>query len=320
MGGARRLAFAVALWLAAAACAASGTRATAPAPIRHHPGFPVMGMVPLAGDQLLLWHGDGRAQVRTTSGAWGDVFRLPVQAIQDIQPDAEGFLVAGSPQPGRSAAVLLTPRGDERTRWEMNDAIFSLLVDAQGRRAVTQAGTVPLLADGKVGPPEPLPGGAQSIGVPSAVLRRDGVTVVCRGADLSMQHASPGFCERSGPGGWRFESNFLAPPLLCGAWLVVLDGPQLRRLTVLSLATGKIEGRIAASVRPVFTCAGPAELLLGDRRLALLRLPKGRPLWTRSLGGSARTGVSALAVLESFIAYQVEDSPDVFLLPRPTVR
>ena len=307
--------------LAVVAGATPVARATTPPPSRHHPGFPVMGMVPLAGDRLLLWHGDGRAQLRAPSGEWTDVFRLPVHAIVDIQPDPEGFLVAGSEKPGHSMTVLLTARGEERARWEMIADTFSLVVDTRGRRAVTRAGTVALLADGKLGPPEtPLGATARPGRMPPIIITRGNVTVVCWVADLSKEHWGPGRCERSDPGGWHFESNFLAPPLACGEWLVVLDGPWYRRLTVLSLVTGKIEGRINSIVRPVYACAGSVELVVGDRRLALLRLPTGKPLWTRSLGGSAKTEVTALAVMESFIAYQVDGSQDVVLFPRSEAR
>jgi hypothetical protein len=304
---------AVAFWLAAAA----GVPAIMPPPSRHHPGFPVMGMVPLGGDQLLLWHGDGRAQLRSTAGEWTDVFRLPVHAIIDIQPDPEGFLVTGSLKPGRSVTLLLTARGEERARWEMTADTFALVVDTRGRHAVTRTGTVALLADGKLGTPEPPPGGDAPTGTtPPTVIRYGDVTVVCRGADLSLEHSRSGRCERRGPAGWHYESNFLAPPLACGKWLMLLDGSLYRRVSVLSLATGKIEGRIATTIRPVYACAGPDELVLGDQRLALLSLPEGRPRWTLSPGGPGKGGVAALAVMESFIAYQVDGSPDVILFRR----
>jgi hypothetical protein len=292
------------------------SRSSTPPPTRHRPGFPILGMVPLVGDQLLLWNGDGRAQLRTTVGAWTEVFRLPVQAIQDVQPDGEGMLVVGSPKPGSTAVLLLAPHGEERGRWNLSDDVFRLIVDERGRRAVTRSGTVPLLAGGKLGSPEPSPGGVVPAGrLPPIVLTRNGVTVTCQPADLSMEHRSRASCERKGPGGWRFESDFLDSPLVCSGWLLTLDGPRPWRVTVYSLASGKIGGRLSAPFRPAFACAGPNEILFGDKSLSLRTLPGGKSWWVHATAGKA---VARVALLNSFLAYQIDGSADVFLLPRPS--
>jgi hypothetical protein len=56
------------------------------------------------------------------------------------------------------------------------------------------------------------------------------------------------------------------------------------------------------------------ELLIGGERLELARLPGLTPRWARSVG---RSPVSGVAALQDFLAYTVEGSLDVVIVPRP---
>ena len=280
--------------------------------VHFRPAFPAMGMVALEDDQLLLWHGDGRAQLRMTNGQSSEVFHLPVQAIMDIKPDGTGFLVTGSPTLGASVVLRMTARGEELDRWRMNEHEFrTLLVDSHGRRVVTRLGMLPLFPGGKLGPLEPFPNLAQGSSTRSpTILTQDEVQVIWFVPDLSKEHQSNGSCERLGPNGWKFEVNFLAPPVMCGEWLVVLERFGNSGLTVRSLSSGAIRSRITHHSESAIAYGGSNRLVVGDRQLSLLKLPEGKTVWTRPISG---TRITSLAIMKSFIAYQVRDSSDIFL-------
>jgi len=131
-------------------------------------------MVVLAGDNLLLWHRDGRAQLRGPSGGWSDVWRLPVDepesvpadgsdtnslGIMEIIPDAEGMLILeDSHLSGKGWSVLLTNlAGTVVERWIITSYPLRITSDNKGRRVLTADGVISLLSQGALGNIESFP-------------------------------------------------------------------------------------------------------------------------------------------------------------------
>ncbi len=324
-GGRRRVLGATAAICAvlAATLHAGGTDDPAPSPAaakmsgvtQFHPAFPATGLTALADDQLLFWHGNGRAQLRRKNGELTPVFQLPMKAVMAVQADADGFLALGTSAPGTAAVVKMTAAGNETGRWTLPglDA-YGLFAGARGPSALTRTGVVTLLPDGKVSVPEPLPAGqSTAYGPLPVVLAGDGITVVWRASDLSMQHQSKGSCERLGEAGWKVEGDFMSPPVRCGRWLVFAEPAGSDALTVRSLESGAVESQIAGHPRAVVASDSSGTLVVGDRQLSIIELPGGKAIWTAPLAGSR---VTALAVMHDSIAYRVEDSPDIMLVAR----
>ncbi|HET6150231.1 MAG TPA: hypothetical protein VFH68_22010 [Polyangia bacterium] len=286
--------------------------------VRHRPDFPVMGLVGLAGDRFIIWNGAGQMQVGSATGEWAKGFRLPISQIGDVVADGVDFLVDGSVREHVSAVLLVNVEGRELARWTMADLVYGLVVDARGRWASTRAGLIPLLEGGALGTPEPLTGsGPSPYGDPPKPIRADGgAMVTCRPRDLSMQHGAPGRCDRSGPREWHLRGDFFLP-VACGDWLVAVEGARPWQLVVYSLATGKRAMKRPDPVDAVVACADPGDVLVGDRRLSLLRLPEGKPVWTARLAGAP---ITQLAVTENAVAYRADDSPDIVIIPRPRER
>lgn len=273
--------------------------------------FPGAHLLVLPGDRLLVWEVHGRTRLRDAAGTWAPEVRLPMQGVLDVQVDGDGFLASGSTAPGHSLIVRMSAAGSPLERWELaGDGAFALRVDARGRRAVTRAGLVPLGPNGTLGELQRLPPGDLPI-----VFDREGTRVVCHTADLAMDHRAHAGCERDGSGGWKFEGNFLDPPIACGPWLVLRDGARLQGLAIRSWDTGRLVGRSSHRLRPAFACAdGGDALLVAERDLHLVRLPKLGPVWRLSTGGKA---VGEVAIGRSFIAYAPDDSIDIVVVPRP---
>ena len=285
-------------------------------PVERHAGLAGSRLLALADDQLLLWEPTGRAELRAGAGTWTPEFRLPLKPIVAAQADAEGFLIAGSAGAGSAAVVALSPLGKERVRWTLpGDGAFGFVADARGPRAVTRGGIVALNPDGTIGALEPF-----AKGTTPSVIAREGGDVLCRPADLSEAHSAPGECARGGAHSWRFEAQFVEAPVACGDWLAVGDGfepggMETRRIAAHSLGSGEVGGRAAFLVHPAVACASSNELLVGEKRLVLLRLPGLEAGWSRQIEGSAP--VRDLAVLKSFFAYRIDGSLEVMLVPRP---
>jgi hypothetical protein len=283
---------------------------------QFQPAFPVMSMIALADDQLLVWHGDGRAQLRTTSGAWTEMFQLPVHAIMDVKPDEAGFLITGAIKPGTSVVLAMTAQGRELDRWVMDGHdTYRLVVDSRSRRAVTREGMVPLLAGGKLGTVDAWPPQEKNaFAVPPTLIVKDDVTIIWREANLSRQHRTAGSFERIGPAGWRFEGDFIGPPICCGEWLIYSERSRGSGPVVRSVRSGAVENRIENHAQAVIACAGSNRVLVGDRELSLLELPAGKVLWTQPIAGAQ---IADLAVMNNFVAYRVHDSTAIFLTSLP---
>jgi hypothetical protein len=313
----RRIGIAVALIIGAHAKHSASTETTSD-PVRHH-AFSGVEMLALAGDQLLLWEVQGRAQIRTAAGTWSDEIQLPVKGILHVRPDGPGFLVEGSAGEKRPVVVLMSSTGKEIKRWPLAEYARGLVTGRHGRRVALRAGFRLLRDDGTIGPVEPYLDrhrGHDCCSSPT-LIEDDDEAVVCNGADLSMEHNAPGSCVRLGNPGWAFEGPFVGPPIGCGRWIVARDGARLTKLTIRSLATGTIAGHASYRVPPVFACADGEYLIIGEKGLAQVSLPALKPAWRRSLPGPA---VKDVAVTTTHIAYRTAGSSDIFVIPRPENR
>lgn len=304
---------------------------------RHHPSFPVTGMVVLTGDRLLLWHGRGRAQLRDPNGRWSDVFRLPVEepepvtrdgalayrpGIIAIVPDDEGILILDEAPPGEKGfSVLLTNlTGEVLDRWRIEQYALAITSDHQGRRVLTVDGVIPLLPRGTFGDIETFPADDDDHATHHnpLLLEWQGTTIFCRDANLTMADNAPVQCRRLGEGGWHFEQGFgVARPARCGSWLLLWDGINDCRLTVRSLVTGKIISKKTFSQRPVMACAAQDGLWVGIHGVQLLNLPTLTTRW-RLAGKTGR--IENIVVSETYVAYEEEGAGelnDIVLMARP---
>jgi hypothetical protein len=148
------------------------------------------------------------------------------------------------------------------------------------------------------------------------VLARAGATVVCVPASLAMARPALGRCQRAGQGGWSFEGDFLEPPLPCGGSIIVSSVATsiAHEIVARSFDSGKVQARVLSWLAPAIACADPDALLVGDRQLRLLRLPSLTTAWRQAVrGGSVRD----VAIGKRFVAYRLDESLDVVVVPRP---
>jgi hypothetical protein len=287
--------------------------------VEVHRSFPGVRLLALRDDQLLLWEVHGRTQLRRSDGTWTADFQLPVERILDVEVDGSGYLLAGVlPQDG-PVVMSMAASGEQMTRWKIaGDGAYAVVSDPSGRWAVTRSGTVPLLPDGTTGEVDPYPEGHRfGHGKLPTVLKHNGATVICYASD----HAR-GSCERLGRSGWRFEGDFIEPPFSCGAWIITKNrspsgsGTRVTELAAWSLATGTVAAHTRHRVPPVTACAEPDVLVVGERRIRLVRLPNLESTWSGPV--DAGSPVQDVAVTKSLFAYRPYESLDISLLPRPS--
>lgn len=252
------------------------------------PAFRADGMVPLPGGALLVWSSDGRVQVGAPEGGWSPVVRLPMTYVTSVVPEAEGALVGGSnfPKGGSEYAVALAvdSRGAVRTRWQGGEGLFNSVTSSQGKRwAVALDELVELLPDGRLEPAGKVPSLSQLL------LGSEGQRVLCKPANLTLSHAAPAECNASSPVEWRVRGSWKRAPLLCGEWLVMKDGSELR---VIALADGEEVARRVARAETI-TCGRPGELLTADKQVQALALPSLSFLWEAPCGRGSVTALVA---------------------------
>ncbi len=296
--------------------------------LRHRVEAPLARIIGLEGDRFLLWSSTGEMQVGTVAGQWSPMFRTALHPVDDVAPDAQGILAAASVDVGLSGIVLLDAAGHEQARWTLKEQVFRALAGEHGRFATTRAGMVPLLVGGATGPVAPylepatpfhtVPPGP--LAAPPNVLRFDptanpATMIACRPRDFSMQHGAPGRCWKSGPAGWKIVGPFVTP-IACDDWLVAFEQDHPARVVVYSMTSGKRALTIPTPVDPQISCIGPAELLVGDSRLSLFRLPERKPVWTSK---PMPAPITELAATETAFAYRVRGSLDVIIMPRPRI-
>ena len=322
-------------------CSAEATKnARVPSALRHHPSFPVGRIVVLSGDNLLIWHRDGRAQLRDPNRGWSEVFQLPIEEhnlatpdsssgsnrreILEIVPDDEDLLILEEPASlDKGYSVLLTNlNGKVLDRWIIHHYSLAITSDKKGRRVLTVDGMVPLLPKGILGVIEPFPSDysyATSHQNP-LLLEWQGVTIFCRNANLALAHYAPVQCQRIGEGGWQLqEGSGMAQPPMCGPWLLIWDEKHEKRLTVRSLVTGRVLFKRDFSQRPVAACAEQEGILIGGQSLELLSLPTLATRWHLPIV----TGrIENIALLKQYIAYKVAEDElgnqsEIVLVARP---
>jgi hypothetical protein len=138
--------------------------------IRYRPSFPVTGMVVLSNDSLLLWHGDGRAQLRDSNHGWSNPFLLPVNrddktsgtgclGILKIIADKEGMLVLQEPTGlEKNFSVLLISLDNKvLEKWIIQQYPLDLKSDVNGRRVFTEDGVIELLPNAALSSPTVFP-------------------------------------------------------------------------------------------------------------------------------------------------------------------
>jgi hypothetical protein len=276
-------------------------------------------LLALAGDQLLLWSVQGRARLMNVNGEWSDL-ALPLVGVREARAKgADVLLVGQDPATHAQAVSWVNLEGKELGRWALpKEAGFGAALDAAAMQITIGSTVSQLEPGGTLGAPRSLPEDAHrsSFGGPRWVGLA-GSSITCHGADLSMASSAPGHCRRAGAGGWEFEGPFVAPPIECGAWLLVSSSADGKALEVRDQASGQPRGRAKLSAPPLLACTGPNEVLLGTQELATRRLPSLDIIWRHPLG---KNPVRQLAVTDNFIAYVLSGSFDLNLLPKPVAQ
>lgn len=283
-------------------------------PIISHPSVAGGALVSLNDQKLLIWNDRGNLQVSDGVGKWRPLIRVPFERIWSIVADREGFLLTSSTgkQDDKDVVVLFSLEGRELQRWAPEKMIFGLVSD--GRRwARTPAGLRELLPDGRLGELIPFLDGEPGRARDLALFERDGKRVVCMTADFSKAHGTHSGCKELAAGGWHFEGMSGSRPILCGPWLIVVDGDKANRIDVRSFATGKLVSQRIYPARASLACTRDGALLVGQQRLEEAQLPSIKPRWSLSVGTQP---IREIAALQDYAAYSVRGSNDVSFVRR----
>jgi hypothetical protein len=283
---------------------------------RHTPVIGVFGMLGFGNDQLLLWHGTGLIELRTSSGEWTGAIRLPIDRINEVEADGDNFLISGSSRDKSGEHVILSVdgAGAEKQRWtKVDDEFLSISVDQEGARAITRTGLVELSADGRAQSTMTFAAHLPRNRIPRLVVGRGDKMALCYSRSLAMLTFGAAECRTWSAEGWRFAGDFLEM-LPCRNWIVTRDVHEFRSW---SLETGQALSKRRTSKSAVAAYMGASFLITGDRHLTVLRLPTLLPTW-RSPALSA--AVVEIAPMRTFIAYRLANGKDIYTIPRPLLR
>lgn len=301
--------------------------------LRHHPDFPVSGMVALSGDNLLIWNSRGRAQIRDPARGWSKEFSLPVEKRKDaynnndpnisrIIPDNNGMLILETGY-GKNDLVLLTNlNGELLDKWLIYPFSFTIISDREGRRVLTVDGIIPLLPKSSLGLLEHFPLNYNHVvSYPELWLFKwQKATILCRDGNLTMADNAAVQCQRLGEGGWQFqEGERLAQLPTCASWLLIWDSKYKNRLTVRSLDTGKIMGKKTFLHTSVMACGEQDGIWVGGQNFKLLSLPDLKTRWRLTM---KTRRIENIVILKQYIAYEEVDEKtgnqgDIVLVARP---
>jgi hypothetical protein len=301
--------------------------------IRYRPSFPVTGMLALSDDSLLLWHGDGRAQLRDPNHGWSKPFLLPVNkgeqpadagrlGILKIIADQRGMMLLQEPTGLEKGFSVLLVSLDNKVleKWIIQQHPLDLKSDSDGRRVYTAEGVIELLPHAEISSPRVFPvqnNEAVNQHIP-LLFDWQGATFFCRDANLSMSSYTPVQCQRLGAKGWKVhEGSGLAHPPVCGSWLLIWDEKHENRLALRSLVTGRIQIKKTFKERPGLACAEQDGIWVAGQSLELLSLPALKTRWKLPI----KTGpIESIVVLNQYIAYEEKglgEQQDIVLVARP---
>jgi hypothetical protein len=290
-------------------------------------------MVALLDGSLLLWHGDGRAQLRDQKQAWSKPFLLPVNrndqtsdaghlGILKIITDKDGILILQEPTGLEKGFSVLLINLDNKVleKWIIQQHPLDLKSDVDRRRVFTEDGVIELLPNAALSSPIAFPAqynDSVKQQIPLLFVWQ-GATFFCRDANLSMSDYTPVQCQRLGAGGWKLkEGSGLAHPPVCGSWLLIWDEKHENRLTLRSLVTGGVVVKKTFKERPLIVCSEQDGIWVAGKNLELLSLPELKTRWRLPI----RTGsIENIVLLNNYIVYEEEsmdEQKDIVFVARP---